>query len=364
MRISSVRDECGDDDAEAHVIVEQRTRSVICCLEPFLTQYLPKELAVKPRPPSHALQFVDLIEYCASIPANPSATSPEAITGLKFSPQLNTAGNKTTAAMASAARGSVSAHEAGKAILDANSGNNPRTARTSATKSIRLAATPEAHTGLPRPSSSTADHTVRPPVPPTPTTPVYLTAGTPTTFRVNVADNLSTLTNTAVTVSATATTTTAAATTAAAPASPTRATSAMRNRHNTAGSVNATAGTRTSSAVGKNASSRASSTPATRTSAATVTTTAAPVLATGGVPPSTYRATAGLYDHSAMFDAADDDVPETDAKSVPGEQGSDSRVEQKDSPDTPASNAHAKFGTFLCIAVFPSRCPRCCNCGS
>jgi hypothetical protein len=310
---------------------------------------------VKPLPPSHALQFVDLIEFCASIPANPSTTSPEAITGLKFSPQLNTAGDKTTAAMASAARGSVSAHEAGKAILNANSGNNPRTARTSATKSIRLAATPEAHTGLPRPSSSTKDHTVRPPVPPTPTTPVYLTAGSPTTFRVNVTDNLSTLTNTAVTVSATVTTTTtASAATAAAsvsPASPKRAASAMRSRHNTAAgsAANATAATRSSSTTGKNASPRASSAPAARVAASTAT----PIVALGSVQPSVYHASAGLHDHSAMFDAADDDdVPETGAKSVPSAHGDDSCVEQKDSADGPTSNARAQFSTFPCFAVF------------
>jgi hypothetical protein len=307
---------------------------------------------VKPLPPSHALQFVDLIEYCASIPANPSTMSPEAITGLKFSPQLNPTGNKTMAGMASAARGSVSAHEAGKAILDANSGNNPRSARTSAAKSIRLAATPEAHTGLPRPFSSTADHTARPPVPPTPTTPVYLTAGTPTTFRVNVADNLTTLTNTAVTVSATVTTTTAATTAAASvsPASPKRPASAMRSRHNTAaGSANATAATRSSSVVGKSASPRATSAPATRVAA----TTATPIVATGSAQPSVYHASAGVHDHSAMFDAADDDVPETGAKSVPRAHGDDSCVEQKDSADGPASKAHAKYGTFPCIAVFP-----------
>jgi hypothetical protein len=289
--------------------------------------------------------------------------SPEAITGLKFSPQLNTAGNKTTAAMASAARGSVSAHEAGKAILDANSGNNARTARTSATKSIRLAATPEAHTGLPRPSSSTADHTARPPVPPTPTTPVYLTAGTPTTFRVNVADNLTTLTNTAVTVSATVGTSTTAATTAATPSSPgspKRPASAMRSRHNAAaGSCNVNATSRSNSTAGKNASPRASSAPAARVAASTAT----PIVAPAAV--SAYHASAGLHDHSAMFDAADDDdVPETGAKSVPSAHGDDSCVEQKDSADGPTSNAHAKFGTFLCIAVFPSRCSRCRNCGS
>jgi hypothetical protein len=318
---------------------------------------------VKPLPPSHALQFVDLIEFCTSIPANPSAMSPEAITGLKFSPQLNPAGNKTTAAMASAARGSVSAHEAGKAILDANSGNNPRTARTSATKFIRLAATPEAHTGLPRPSSSTADHTARPPVPPTPTMPVYLNAGTPTTFRVNVADNLSTLTNTAVTVSATVTTTTAATTAAApvSPASPKRPASAMRSRHNTAAvSASATSATRNSSAAGKSASPRASSAPAARVAASTAT----PIVALGSAQPSVYHASARVHDHSAMFDAADDDVSETGANSVPSAHGDDSCVEQKDSADGPTSNAHAKYGKFLCIAVLPSRCPRCCNCGS
>jgi hypothetical protein len=310
---------------------------------------------VKPLPPSHALQFVDLIEYCASIPANPSTMSPEAITGLKFSPQLNPTGNKTIAGMASAVRGSVSAHEAGKAILDANSGNNPRSAHTSAAKSIRLAATPEAHTGLPRTSSSTADHTVHPPVPPTPTMPVYLTVGTPTTFRVNVADNLSTLTNTAVTVSATISSATAAATTAAAPVSPTspkRPASAMRNRqHSTAAvSASATVATRSSSTTGKNASPRASSAPAARVAASTATA----IVALGSAQPSVYHASARVHDHSAMFDAADDDdVPETGVKSVPSAHADDSCAEQKDSADGPASSAHAKYGTFRCNAEFP-----------
>jgi len=75
---------------------------------PLETKYLPKELSVKPLPASQGLEFVDLMEFCASIPSTASAgNSPntglakpvsERLAALGIQPRPTTAATAKTAA--------------------------------------------------------------------------------------------------------------------------------------------------------------------------------------------------------------------------------------------------------------------------
>lgn len=107
-------------------------------------QYLPKELAVKPLPASQGLQFIDLAEFCASIPE--STASPEVIskkiaslvgitasprTGVAFADALSTGNLTNSVPGARRARPAATANGAPQPEIDVAFDDFPASPATS-----------------------------------------------------------------------------------------------------------------------------------------------------------------------------------------------------------------------------------------
>ena len=137
---------------------------------------------MKPLPPSHALQFESLVDYCSRLPA--PTVSPEALGALRFSP-----GNSSSSSRSKATANMASRTQAGKAVVEVNSARgNGRGNQPALTSKVGILP--------PSPVAVSANtvHSDASALPPAPSTPVYIQASaagdasSPTVFRINIGE--------------------------------------------------------------------------------------------------------------------------------------------------------------------------------